>query len=131
MSSLAFEVLILFVLILANGLFAMSEAAVISARKARLQQRANTGDAKARAALDLANEPSSFLAAVQIGITLIGILAGAFGGATLAGHLAGIFRSIAFLARYADALSLAMNVCSVNVSSGHGGWSCGSTKPDV
>lgn len=110
MSSLAFEVVILFVLILANGVFAMSEAAVISARKTRLQQRANAGDAKARAALDLANEPSSFLATVQIGITLIGILAGAFGGATLAKHLAGVLREIDFLARYADALSLAIVV---------------------
>ena len=110
MSSLAFEVLILFILILANGLFAMSEAAVISARKARLQQRANTGDTKARAALDLANEPSSFLATIQIGITLIGILAGAFGGATLARHLATAFRDVSFLARYADALGLAVVV---------------------
>lgn len=110
MSSLALEVLILFVLILANGLFAMSEAAVISARKARLQQRANTGDAKARAALDLANEPGTFLATIQIGITLIGILAGAFGGATLARHLAAAFKDISFLARYADALGLAVVV---------------------
>ena len=110
MSSLAFEVLILVLLILANGLFAMSEAAVISSRKARLKGRANAGDAKARAALDLANEPSTFLATIQIGITLIGILAGAFGGATLARHLAAAFRDVSFLARYADALGLAIVV---------------------
>ncbi len=110
MSSLAFEILILVILILANGLFAMSEVAVISARKARLQGRANTGDAKARAALDLANEPGTFLATIQIGITLIGILAGAFGGATLARHLASAFNDVSFLARYADALGLAVVV---------------------
>lgn len=66
----------------------MSEIAVISARKARLQQRANEGDAKAQAALELANSPGPFLSTIQIGITLIGILAGAFGGATLAEELA-------------------------------------------
>jgi len=78
------EILILILLILANGLFSMSEMAVVSARRARLQQRARDGSRGAKAALDLADHPTRFLSTVQIGITLIGILSGAFGGATIA-----------------------------------------------
>ena len=84
MSGLTFEMLFVFLLILANGLFAMAEIAIISSRKRRLQQRANEGDLRARAALELAETPNRFLSTVQIGITLIGILAGAYGGATIA-----------------------------------------------
>jgi putative hemolysin len=84
MLSPVIEASIILVLILINGLLAMTEIALVSSRKARLQQRVNEGDAKAQAALDLANNPSSFLATIQIGITLVGVLAGAFGGATLA-----------------------------------------------
>jgi putative hemolysin len=87
------ELLIILLLIVANGVFAMSETALLSARKARLQQRADEGDQRAAAALELANQPNTFLATVQIGITLIGILAGAFGGATLAGTLAELLRA--------------------------------------
>jgi putative hemolysin len=82
------EILIILLLIIANGIFSMSEMAVVSARKARLQELAEQGDAKAKAALDLANSPNRFLSTVQVGITLIGILTGAFGGATLADELA-------------------------------------------
>jgi CBS domain containing-hemolysin-like protein len=66
----------------------------LGARKARLQQRANAGDARARIALELANAPNRFLPTVRIGITLIGILAGAFGRATLASELAARLRLI-------------------------------------
>ena len=65
----AIEILIIFLLILANGLFVMSELAVVSARKVRLQQLAERGDLKARAALALASSPNQFIATVQIGIT--------------------------------------------------------------
>ena len=78
------ELLIIVLLILFNGVLAGSELAVVSARKIRLQQRAEAGDAGAQAALALASEPNRFLSTVQIGITMVGILAGAFGGATLA-----------------------------------------------
>jgi putative hemolysin len=74
------EALVIILLLIANGVFAMSEIAIVSSRKARLQERADRGDAKARTALDLANAPNEFLSTVQIGITLVGILAGAFGG---------------------------------------------------
>ncbi|RPI58590.1 MAG: DUF21 domain-containing protein, partial [Chloroflexi bacterium] len=87
MNSIAFELFVLALLILANGLFAMSEIAVVSARKTRLQQQAEEGDRRARVALDLANAPNQFLATIQIGISLVGVLAGAFGGATVAEKL--------------------------------------------
>ena len=78
------EVLIILILVIINGAFAMSEIAVVSARKARLRQYAERGDQRALAALKLANDPNRFLSTVQVGITLVGILAGAFGGSTLA-----------------------------------------------
>ncbi|MEL6148241.1 MAG: hemolysin family protein [Chloroflexota bacterium] len=77
------QLLIIFLLVLLNGLLAMSEIAVVSARKARLQQRADDGSSGAKAALILAEDPNRFLSTVQIGITLVGIIAGAFGGATV------------------------------------------------
>jgi putative hemolysin len=80
-STIGFEISAIFLLLIANGVFAMSEIAIVTARKSRLQELANNGTAKARAALDLANNPNRFLSTVQVGITLVGILAGAFGGA--------------------------------------------------
>lgn len=83
-----FEIgLILFLTVL-NGIFSMSETAIVSVRRARLQQRAEAGDDAAKVALELARQPDRFLSTVQIGITLIGILAGAFGGAGLSRDLA-------------------------------------------
>ena len=84
MINLAFQIAIIVALTLLNGLFAMSETALVSSRKARLGQRAEAGDRGARTAMELADEPTRFLSTVQIGISLIGVLAGAFGGATLA-----------------------------------------------
>jgi putative hemolysin len=82
----------------------------VSARKTRLQQQAEAGMAGAQSALDLANAPSNLLSTVQIGITLVGILAGAFGGATLAGKLAVLLGRIEFLQAYANTLSVAIVV---------------------
>jgi putative hemolysin len=104
------DILIVGALILANALFALSEMAVVSARKVRLQRRAEEGDEGARAALELANAPNQFLSTVQIGITLVATLAGAFGGATLAAELARWLGRISFLADYSDALSLGLVV---------------------
>jgi len=108
-----FEILIIFLLIVANGIFAMSEIAVVSSRKARLQQLANEGNAKARAALKLAESPNNFLSTVQVGITLIGVLTGAFGGATIAGNLAGYLQQIPVLAPYSQAIALAIVVLTI------------------
>src|ERR1700756_5717049 len=78
------EIVAIFLLLMANGMFAMTEIAVVSARKTRLKRLANEGDGDARAALELVRSPKRFLSTVQIGITLVGTLAGAFGGATIA-----------------------------------------------
>src|SRR3712207_561537 len=102
-----FEVLLVLLLIAANGLFSMSETAVVSARKARLQQRAAAGDARARRALELAEAPNVFLATVQVGITLIGILSGALGGAAVAGSVAAPLRSVPVIAPHADTVAFA------------------------
>ncbi|MEO1429193.1 MAG: hemolysin family protein [Cyanobacteria bacterium J06633_8] len=77
--SLNFELLIIFLLIFANAIFVMSELAIVSARKVRLQQLANQGNTRARAAFDLASSPTEFLGTVQVGITLVTIVAGAYG----------------------------------------------------
>lgn len=112
-SRVGLQVLIIFVLLLVNGLFSMAEIAVVSARKARLQQRADEGDPRAADALRLAEAPNAFLSTVQIGITLIGILAGAFGGATMSDPLAAKLRTIPALAGSADALAVAIVVAAI------------------
>ncbi|WP_315787455.1 hemolysin family protein [Fischerella sp. JS2] len=96
------EILLVLLLILANALFVMSELAIVSARKVRLQQLAERGDQKARVALELASSPNQFLATVQVGITLLAILSGAFGESVIAKRLVPIFNSIPFLAPYKD-----------------------------
>ena len=84
---LAFAIVVVLALVVLNGLFAMTELAVVSSRKSKLQSRAERGDKGARAALKLAEDPTHFLSAVQVGITLIGIAAGAYGQAAIAGEL--------------------------------------------
>jgi putative hemolysin len=85
---MTFDLIVVLVLTIANGLFSMSEMAVVSARKARLQEMAERGNTEAKAALALANSPNRFLSTVQVGITLITILTGVLGGATLADPIA-------------------------------------------
>ncbi len=87
-SGLSTELLIILLLLLGNGVFAMAEMAVVSVRKARLKQLAEEGDERAKKALALANEPTRFLSTVQVGITLIATIAGAYGGAVVAEQLA-------------------------------------------
>lgn len=113
MDLIAFEIILVLLLIIANGIFAMSEMAVVSARKIRLQQLAEKGDEKARAALELANNPDRLLSTVQIGITLIGILAGAFGGATIAEQISLKINEIRALAGYGNAIGLAIVVVTI------------------
>lgn len=111
------DLLIIVLLVLCNGILAMAELAIVSARRARLETRASAGDAGARAALDLAAEPTRFLSTVQIGITLIGILAGAFGGANLSDSVAGWFGDIPWLDQYARALGIAVVVLGITLLS--------------
>lgn len=100
------EIVIILSLIVVNGIFAMAEIAIISARKSRLQQRASEGNRNAQAVLDIAKSPSRFLSTVQIGITLVGIFAGAFGGATIAEDLAEQFQNIPPIAPYSETIAL-------------------------
>jgi putative hemolysin len=107
------EFLFLFLLFLLNGLFAMSEIAVVSSRKTRLQQWADEGKAGAGAAMELAAEPGHFLASVQVGITLIGILSGAFGEATISAGLSGRLAQVPVLAPHADTIAMTVVVVTI------------------
>ncbi|MFV3075172.1 hemolysin family protein [Niveispirillum fermenti] len=100
-------------LILLNGFFAMSELAMVSARKIRLQQMAEDGRRGARAALILQDDPSRFLSTVQIGITLIGVINGALGGATLANRLAPWLNEMPLVAGYGETLAIAIVVVTI------------------
>lgn len=104
------DILLILLLILINGLFAMSEIAIVSSRRIRLQQRAEEGDIGAKAALALSEHPTRFLSTVQIGITMIGVLSGAFGEAAITQRLIPVFSSIGWLAPYAKPLA---TVCMV------------------
>jgi len=110
---LGVDIFIILFLIFINGIFSMSEIAIISARKARLLQKVEEGDKKARVALDLANEPNMLLSTVQIGITLVGVLSGAFGGATLAGEFAGFFDRFSFIHPYGESVALGLIVLCI------------------
>jgi putative hemolysin len=104
------ELLFILLLIIANGVFALSEMAIVSARKVRLRQRAKSGDKRARAALELAKTPGRFLSTVQIGISLVAALTGAVGGVTVAEVLATRLDQVAFLASYSETISVAIVV---------------------
>jgi putative hemolysin len=111
--NIALESLVILLLVLVNALFAGSEIAVVASRKARLQRRTAEGDARASRALELANDPNRFLSTVQIGITLAGVTAGAFGGMTIAVELAGWLATMPPLERYAQPLAVIAVVASI------------------
>jgi putative hemolysin len=106
-------VFVVVLLVLFNGLFAMAEIAVVSSNKFRLQQRAQAGSGSARRALTLAQNPNRFLSTVQIGITLVGVFAGAFGGATLAAPLAVLLERVSWLAPYSSTVALTLVVVAI------------------
>ncbi|MFT5754463.1 MAG: putative hemolysin [Flavobacterium sp.] len=107
------EILIIFFLILLNGVFSMSEIALISARKTRLETAAKKGNIKAKAALELANSPNKFLSTVQIGITLIGILTGIFSGDKITTDVKNLVSSFEVLQPYADSIAVAIVVLTL------------------
>lgn len=113
MSEILTETIIIFLLIVTNGLLAMSELAIVSSRRVRLQQLAENGNLGAEAALELAESPNRFLSTVQVGITLVGIFAGAIGGATIAQALASLLGQLPLLEPYAGAISLVIVVGSI------------------
>lgn len=106
------EIVIVFALILLNGFFALSEMAVMTARKTRLRQQAQTSK-RAKVALDLAEAPERFLSSVQVWITLIGILTGYFGGDAIADSLAQQLRRIEPIAHYSVPISVAVSVGTI------------------
>jgi len=105
--------LLLAFLLLLNGLFALSELAVMTSRHGRLQQAARAGGKGAAAALRLAREPTRFLSTVQVGITLIGVLAGAYGEKALSGHLEPLVASVPLLAPAAGEIALGIVVIAI------------------
>jgi len=107
------EVIILLILIIVNGLFVMSEIALVSARKGRLEGLANKGDAKAKAALDLIENPEKFLSTAQIGITLISILTGVYSGEKFSEDLKPFVQKIPALEPYATTISTVLIVVLV------------------
>lgn len=113
MSEILFEAALILALLVLNGLFAMSEIAVVTARRVRLTRRAEAGDAGAAAALELASEPTQFLSTVQIGITLVGILAGAFGGATIAEEMAPMVAGWPVVGPHSEVVSFIIVVASI------------------
>jgi putative hemolysin len=109
----ALEIGVVIALTVINGLFAMSETAMVSSRRARLRQRAEEGNRGASTALELARNPNRFLSTVQIGISLVGVLAGAFGGATLAGPLAEALRVAPAVSAYAETIAFVLVVGAI------------------
>jgi putative hemolysin len=107
------DVVILAFLIILNGLFVMSEIALVSARKSRLEHMADKGDESARKALDLANNPEIFLSAAQIGITLIAIVTGVYSGERFGRDLQPYVEKLAFLKPYANTIATGIIVIIV------------------
>ena len=107
------ELLIVFFLTVTSGLLAMSELAVVSSRKSRLEHLANQGSRGAHAALRLIDDPSRFLSTVQIGITLIGITAGAFSGATLGQRLGAWLNPFPLISPYGNSLGIGITVVGI------------------
>jgi putative hemolysin len=114
MSSTLIQVLIIVLLILMNGIFAMSEISIVSSRKARLEQWAKEGNAGAKAALLLISNPDVFLATIQIGMTVTAILTGVFGGATIADTLAQSMSYIPALKPYASSIGFGLVVVTIS-----------------
>ena len=108
------ELAIIFALVAANGVFSGAEIAIISVRKTRLAQLVDEGRASALAVRQLREQPERFLATVQIGVTIVGATAAAFGGAALAGRLAPYLARVPFLEPWADPLALALVVALVS-----------------
>ncbi|MCA3594956.1 MAG: HlyC/CorC family transporter [Methylobacterium sp.] len=110
---LFFEILVVLGLTLLNGFFSMSEMAIVSARKARLEAMAEAGDTGARKAAELAQEPSRFLSSVQIGITLVGIVSGAFGTVTLGQKLGDALSETPVIAAYAEPIGYGIVILGI------------------
>jgi putative hemolysin len=110
---MSIEILLIIVLVLANGVFAGTELAILGAKRGRLEQKADDGNLGARAALKLQDDPNRFLSSVQVGITLIGILTGAFGGATIAAPLAPFLQTLPVVGPFANQVAFGLVVLTI------------------
>lgn len=115
MSELSSELTIIFLLLLGNGVLAMAEIAVLSVRKARLKKLAESGNERARRTLETAGDPARFLSTVQVGMTLIGVLVGAFAGTTISETLAQKLEGVPEIAPYAHPLGLGLVVVGITL----------------
>ena len=114
MESVAFEIILIFGLIMINGFLALSEMAIVSSNKLRLQTLANQGKSGSKTALKLLESPSDLLASVQVGITLVSLLVGAFGGSTIAEKLSeALSQYFPSLDIYADGIALSLVVATI------------------
>ncbi len=104
------EILILAILILINGFFALSEIALVSSKKSRLEQKKIEGSNGAKTALKLLENSETFLSAIQVGITLIGILTGVYGGMRIADDVAPLFQEISYIGKYSDEIAIFLTV---------------------
>lgn len=104
------EIALIFFLLVANGVFAMAELAIVSSRRARLLRRAEEGDLGAKAALSLLDSPNEFLSTVQVGITLVGVFAGAFGGATLSERFGGWLDGFSWVSPHGETVAFLLVV---------------------
>jgi putative hemolysin len=102
------ELIIIFILTLLNGFFALSEIALVSVKKNRMEHLANQGNVRAKNILKLLDQPENFLSSVQVGITLIGIISGAYGGAALTDDMIGILSNLGMSGTYVDTIALAI-----------------------
>jgi putative hemolysin len=107
------EIIIIIILTFLNGFFALAEISIISVKKSRIEQKARQGNKNARILLDLIREPEGFLSAVQVGITLIGIVSGAYGGAALSDDMRSLLLGVPFLAGYADTLAIVLVIGAI------------------
>jgi magnesium and cobalt exporter, CNNM family len=113
MTSITLEIAIIVLLTIVNGIFAMSEVALLSARKIRLQRLAERGNGNARKALLLLQDPNNFLSTVQVGVTLVGVLSGAFGGATIAEKIAHYLSQYPRIAPYGESIGISIVVLAI------------------
>lgn len=113
MQAVYMDFFIILLLLLFNGVFAMYEMALVSSSKARLETLASKGNRRAKSVLEQQEKPETFLSTIQIGITLIGIVSGAYGGATLSGYVKPLFLRIPWLVPYADTLAIVTVVVAI------------------
>jgi putative hemolysin len=112
-SNKSMDILIIFVLTLLNGFFALSEISLVSVKKNRIEHLADQGDKRAKTIMKLLENPENFLSSVQVGITLIGIISGAYGGAALSDDMAGLLSGVSFLKDYVEEVSVVIVIGSI------------------